>query len=91
VENLQTNEDPLCEQLSQKFHIAPFFWTKTAWDANGFYRSRDNPLGGEHVIGSHSECNEIRVQLVVMTLQALPFAFLSSKSSSLSNQVQFRL
>ena len=68
VENLQKNQDPLCERLSQKFHIPSFFWTKSAWNANGFYGSRDNPLGNENMTASHCKCDEIHMHRAVMTV-----------------------
>jgi hypothetical protein len=39
----------LCQKLSAKFHIPPFFWSKTAWDANGFFGARNNPIQDERL------------------------------------------
>ncbi len=46
----------LCTTLSSKFHIPKFFWTDTAYEANGFYGSQDDPIPES---AGHSHCKSV--------------------------------
>ncbi|KAJ4286520.1 hypothetical protein N0V90_013220 [Kalmusia sp. IMI 367209] len=42
--------DKLRDHLTKEFHIPLWFWEKQGWDANGFFKSEENPimdLGGD--------------------------------------------
>jgi hypothetical protein len=68
VKDLGENQD-LCKKLSSTFHIPSFFWTETAYKANGFFGSRDDPIPG---FEGQSHCMSARRSLrQVKTLRTI--------------------
>jgi hypothetical protein len=45
VKDLQLHKS-ICDKISTIFHVPSFFWTKTAYDANGFFEGGYQPIEG---------------------------------------------
>ncbi|KAI9663621.1 MAG: hypothetical protein M1821_007111 [Bathelium mastoideum] len=66
------NRDPLCNQLSNKFRIPQFFWSRLGWDANGFFRPQANTVSGERIVRSYTSTFRFLLKQVKLTTKPGP-------------------